>query len=77
MDLKTLSRNAGTVVKRLLFDPEQVSKLDPPCFKLLLTMAGVPWGLLSLESFSFLSYRFGASVKRPERVAVQCGQFGS
>jgi hypothetical protein len=77
MDLKTLSRNAGTAAKRLLFDPEQVSKPDPPEFKLSLNVDGIQWGLSPFQSFSFLLHRVWACGKRSECAAIQRGRFGS
>jgi hypothetical protein len=76
MDLKTLSRNAGTAAKRLLFDPEQISKPDPLKFKLSLTVARIQSGL-SAQGFSFPPHRVWACGKRSERAAIQGRRFGS
>src|SRR6185295_4624270 len=63
MDLKTLSRNAGMAVDRLLFDPEQGSEPDHFDFKLSLTTARMRRGLFS-QSFSFPMRRAGRSGKQ-------------
>ena len=77
MDLKTLSRNAGMAVQRLLFDPEQVSKLDLPEFNLSLAVASIQRGLSSLHPFSFPWRHVWAGGKRLEGAAIEHGRFES
>jgi hypothetical protein len=56
MDLKTLSRNAGMAVNRLLFDPEPVSKPDHLDFRLSLWAVRTQSSLFP-QAFSLTMHR--------------------